>query len=123
MNEREQSIRNWAESLKPTEAPTEEEENKSQTDALDVIDQERDALKRPEVREKVSKQIERGSIGQKLKKLNGYRCQLCEVLGHDPISFVKANGEPYVEAHHVTPVSELQLGSGPIKSLARGMVG
>lgn len=112
LTDREHSIRSWAESLKPTEAPTDNEEvNLAQADALDVIDQERDALKRPEVREKVSKQIERGLIGSKLKKINGYRCQLCEALGHDPISFVKASGEPYVEAHHVTPVSELQLGS------------
>ena len=110
--ERELDIRSWAGSLKPSKAPTDKQEGAgAQADALDVIDQERDSLKRPELREKVSKQIERGPIGQKLKKHNGYRCQLCEALGHDPISFVKASGKPYVEAHHVTPVSELQIGS------------
>ncbi|MCA0902961.1 hypothetical protein [Qipengyuania aquimaris] len=110
--EREQSIRNWAESLKPSETLTDERDSyEAQPEALDVINQERAALTRPEVRTRVSKQIERGPIGNRLKKLNGYRCQLCEALGHDPIGFVKTGGEPYVEAHHVTPVSELELGS------------
>ena len=29
----------------------------------------------------------------------------------DPVGFIKADGEPYVEAHHATPVSALEVGS------------
>jgi predicted HNH restriction endonuclease len=65
----------------------------------------------PEVKERVSKYIERGSIGSRVKRELGFKCQVCEALGGEPIGFKKKNGEPYVEAHHVMPVSELQIGS------------
>jgi predicted HNH restriction endonuclease len=65
----------------------------------------------PEVKERVSKYIERGSVGSYVKKQVGYKCQVCSVLGRDPFGFKKKNGEFYVEAHHVMPVSELQIGS------------
>jgi predicted HNH restriction endonuclease len=65
----------------------------------------------PEVKERVSKYIERGSVGSLVKKALGFRCQVCEVLGQKPLGFVKKNGEHYAEAHHVMPVSELQVGS------------
>jgi hypothetical protein len=65
----------------------------------------------PEVRERVSRTIERGQIGALVKPLKGFRCQLCAALGRDPIGFKKKNGEPYVEAHHVMPVSKQQIGS------------
>lgn len=65
----------------------------------------------PEVRERLSRTIERGPIGALLKRATGFRCQLCEALGVDPIGFLKANGEPYVEAHHVMPVARRQIGS------------
>lgn len=29
----------------------------------------------------------------------------------EPVRFLKANSEPYVEAHHATPVSALEVGS------------
>ncbi|MCK1732965.1 EVE domain-containing protein [Bradyrhizobium sp. 138] len=64
-----------------------------------------------EIKERVSKYIERGSVGSYVKKQIGFKCQVCEVLGRDPFGFKKKNGEPYVEAHHVMPVSELQIGS------------
>jgi predicted HNH restriction endonuclease len=64
-----------------------------------------------EVKERVSRTIERGPIGAMVKRANGFRCQLCAALGHDPIGFKKKNGEPYVEAHHVMPVSKKQIGS------------
>ena len=41
----------------------------------------------------------------------GFRCQICEVLGQNPIGFIKKNGEPYVEAHHVMRVSKEEMGS------------
>jgi hypothetical protein len=65
----------------------------------------------PAVKARVSKSIERGPIGALVKKANGYRCQLCEALGLNPIGFLKENGEPYVEAHHVTPVFKREIGS------------
>ena len=65
----------------------------------------------PEVKQRVSRSIERGSIGRFVKQANGFRCQLCEALGQNPICFLKTNGEPYVEAHHVMPVSSLEIGS------------
>lgn len=65
----------------------------------------------PEVRTRVSKAIERGPIGAEVKRLNGFRCQLCEALGRNPTGFKKRNGEPYVEAHHVMPVHRKEIGS------------
>jgi len=65
----------------------------------------------PEVKERVSRTIERGPIAALVKRANGFRCQLCAALGRDPIGFKKKNGEPYVEAHHVMPVSIQQIGS------------
>ena len=65
----------------------------------------------PVVKERVSRVIERGPIGRSLKRLIGHRCQLCDALGHEPIGFRKANGDPYVEAHHVRPVAMREIGS------------
>jgi predicted RNA-binding protein with PUA-like domain len=65
----------------------------------------------PEARERISRTIERGPIGAQVKRLNGFKCQLCAVLGCNPIGFKKKNGEPYVEAHHVMPVAKRQIGS------------
>lgn len=65
----------------------------------------------PEVKHRVSRTIERGPVGALVKKRNGYRCQICEALGADPIGFRKPSGDPYVEAHHVMPVSRGQIGS------------
>lgn len=65
----------------------------------------------PEIKERVSKYIERGNVGNQVKKQIGYKCQVCDKLGRDPFGFKKKSGEHYVEAHHVMPVSELQIGS------------
>lgn len=65
----------------------------------------------PEVRTRISRHIERGPIGAEVKRLNGFRCQLCEALGSNPVGFRKRNGEHYVEAHHVTPVARAEIGS------------
>lgn len=74
-----------------------------------IEDKYRDAA--PEVKERTSRYIERGPVGSKIKRLNGFKCQVCEALGQSPYSFTKPNGEPYVEAHHVIPVSSLEKGS------------
>lgn len=64
-----------------------------------------ETVKTPEEKELVTKQIERGSVGNKVKALNGYKCQICEAMGLNPFSFLKPDDTPYVEAHHVMPVS------------------
>lgn len=87
-----------------------ETENKTTLDMLAQLEEKfRDAC--PEVKERVSRSVERGPIGALVKKINGYKCQICEALGHNPIGFLKPSGEPYVEAHHVMPVSAGQAGS------------
>jgi hypothetical protein len=42
---------------------------------------------------------------------NGCRCELCKAAGRDLIGFRKLDGEPYVEAYHVAPVAEPQVGA------------
>ena len=64
----------------------------------------------PHIREVISKHIERGPLAQHAKRLNQYKCMICESLGQNPIGFKKRNGEPYIEVHHVVPVSRLQFG-------------
>jgi predicted restriction endonuclease len=63
------------------------------------------------VKERLARSIERGSVGKYVKALNGYKCQLCEALGREPLGFKKRDGQHYIEAHHVMPVSERQIGS------------
>lgn len=65
----------------------------------------------PEVKTRTSKAIERGPIGAAVKKATGFGCQLCAALGLNPVGFLKSNGDPYVEAHHVMPVSRKEVGS------------
>jgi hypothetical protein len=109
-SERETELRRWAESLVPASP------NHIPVLASDpragLADIERKLLgRRPEVRERISRSIERGSIGQRLKRANRFDCQICDALGIGQGSFVKPNGERYVEAHHATPVSEQEIGS------------
>ena len=65
----------------------------------------------PEVKEVVSKQIERGKISSDIKRINNYKCQICEAFGHNPYSFTKKNGNFYIETHHIIPVSNLIEGT------------
>ena len=65
----------------------------------------------PETKARISKTIERGPIGALVKKLNGYKCQLCTALGREDVGFMRRNGEPYIEAHHAMPVAHMQIGS------------
>jgi predicted RNA-binding protein with PUA-like domain len=75
----------------------------------DIEDKYKDAS--PEVKRRQSWFIERGPAGAKVKSKNGFKCQICESLGRNPHAFMKPNGQPYVEAHHVMPVSKLEKGS------------
>lgn len=65
----------------------------------------------PKRRERISKYIERGRLGAKVKLSNGCRCQVCEILGQNPVAFQTSKGTPYAEAHHVMPVANLVAGS------------
>lgn len=59
----------------------------------------------PEVKYRISKYIERGIIATEIKKHSGFICSICEELGENEYSFLKENGERYIETHHVEPVS------------------
>ncbi len=68
----------------------------------------------PEVKARLSYHIERGGVGEGVKRACQYRCQICEALGNESLGFEKRSGGHYVEAHHVLPVSGLEAGSlGP----------
>jgi hypothetical protein len=65
----------------------------------------------PQVKEVISKRIERGKLANKMKKITQYKCLVCEVLGNNTHTFKKNNGEYYIEAHHIIPVSEQKQGT------------
>ena len=64
----------------------------------------------PQAKDRVSKYIERGHIADKIKKVTGFKCLICEALGHNPLSFQKEKGGYYIETHHVIPVASLIKG-------------
>jgi len=71
----------------------------------------------PKVKQIITNKIERGNFANKVKKFVGYKCLLCELLFNETHSFIKPNGEMYVEVHHVEPVSELKKGSLALSNL------
>jgi hypothetical protein len=71
----------------------------------------------PQVKEVISRQIERGKISSAVKKFYEYKCKVCEALGQIPLSFQKTNGEYYIETHHLIPVANLTQGSLGISNL------
>lgn len=112
--EREGAVREWAFALAPTEkiVPAPVIPPALASEITKIADLERKAMNdTPEANLKTGLAIERGPMGSTVKKANGYKCQICEAMGLHPHAFIKPNGVPYVEAHHVTPVSELQIGS------------
>lgn len=115
ITEQEAAIRKWAEGLVPysnEEIVGEVGVTTDEADDSDLADIERKLLNRkPAVRERISKSIERGNVGARLKRANGFRCQICDALGLEALGFLKSNGKPYVEAHHAIPVSALEVGS------------
>ncbi|GAA4493255.1 hypothetical protein GCM10023172_01610 [Hymenobacter ginsengisoli] len=66
---------------------------------------------KPEQKLRVSAYIERGRIATLAKRHMGYKCLLCEAMKLNPIGFLKENGDPYVEAHHVDQVANLAVGA------------
>lgn len=71
----------------------------------------------PEIKQRISNYIERGAISNKVKKLNNYKCSICEASGNSTNSFIKQNGEIYIETHHVEPVSIMKAGVLSITNL------
>ena len=66
---------------------------------------------KPEQKLRISTYIERGRIATLAKRQTGYKCLLCEAMKLNPIGFLKENGQPYVEAHHVDQVANLAVGA------------
>ncbi|MEX3007197.1 HNH endonuclease [Hoeflea sp. TYP-13] len=111
LREAEALVRDWAFSLKGS-ARKPQIQQELAADLDEMRQAEKDALgQTPKAKKRISQSIERGNIGALVKKRNGFKCQVCEALGNDPYPFKKKNGVPYVEAHHVIPVSELQIGT------------
>lgn len=71
----------------------------------------------PQVKEVISRRIERGKISSDIKKFYEYKCKICEALGQNPLSFKKINGKHYIETHHINPVANLTQGSLGISNL------
>ena len=71
----------------------------------------------PGTRALISSYIERGAIAKKVKKLTGYKCLICEALKMNPIGFLSKKDIPYIEAHHVIPVSKKEKGSLSIQNI------
>ena len=72
---------------------------------------------KPEVKQIITKKIERGNFANKVKRFVGYKCFLCEANNKETLSFKKPNGKIYVEVHHVEPVSTLKNGSLALSNL------
>jgi len=84
----------------------------------DIIELEKEHSQAvPEVKRRLSKYIERGTIANKFKSKTDYKCQICDELGNDPHVFKKVNGEYYIETHHIDAVSNLNKGSLGISNL------
>jgi hypothetical protein len=64
----------------------------------------------PKRRAVISHRIERGPVGDMVKATRHHRCQICEALDLTPVAFIKKDGTPYAEAHHVILVSTMQAG-------------
>lgn len=67
----------------------------------------------PVVQRILSKRIERGNIGEYVKRLSGYQCQVCVAMGKETMSFKVTGSDEvnYIEAHHVHEVHKLNEGS------------
>jgi hypothetical protein len=67
----------------------------------------------PVVQRILSKRIERGNVGEYVKRLSGNKCQVCVAMGKETMSFkvTGSNEINYIEAHHVHEVHKLNAGS------------
>src|ERR1700761_7441080 len=65
----------------------------------------------PQAKKRISSFIERGKIAKLVKKYQKFECQVCTQLNIKGNTFLKPNGEFYVETHHVEPVKFKKSGS------------
>ncbi len=65
----------------------------------------------PRTTTRLRKSIERGTVGEMVKEMFGYQCQICQSIGMKTQTFRTKSGNDYVEAHHVVPVSLGQEGT------------
>lgn len=89
-------------------------ENPKYPDSIKGVRQLEEKMKNllPKSKKRISLVIERGATAKKIKVINGYKCQICEGIGENPYSFVKAkDGNHYIETHHIEPVSKKSVGS------------
>jgi len=93
--------------------------NKENFDSKKIIEEisQKYADAVPEVKDQLSKAIERGKIAEKYKKITGFKCQICEALGKNPFVFRKRDGQLFIEVHHIIPVSNQQRGSLGVNNL------
>jgi len=84
----------------------------SNADTLKGINELEQKMKNqmPDVKQRISSYIERGAIANKVKEITGRKCLVCEALGQSAFSFLKSNGEYYIETHHVEQVSTAKKG-------------
>lgn len=67
---------------------------------------------KPKLKERISKYIERGNIGEVVKELAQRKCSVCKALKLEIEGFLrKRDGKSYVEIHHVDPISNLNEGA------------
>ena len=71
----------------------------------------------PAVMKYITEKIERGRIGDELKKLKNYKCLICEKLRCDTQTFLTPQGLPYIEVHHVIPISTRGIGVNSLSNL------
>lgn len=92
---------------------------KSNADTLKGINELENKMKSqpPEIKHRISAYIEHETIATKVKKITGYKCLVCEAFGLTPLSFLKNNGEHYIETHHVEQVSTLKKGVLSVSNL------
>lgn len=88
---------------------------RTQTDIVKLEKRYQNAT--PEIREAISRRIERGSLARRIKAVTRYQCLICRALGADPLGFKMKNGKRYVEVHHMIPVSLRTPGSLGVKNL------
>lgn len=91
-------------------------QNADTVSGIEKLERKMKKLK-PEVKQRVSSFIERGRIASEVKKLTNFKCLICEALGENPLGFKKANGERYIETHHVEQVSTMKKGVFSINNL------
>ena len=59
-----------------------------------------------ERRKRMIESIERGRVGEAMKKYRDHKCQICAAIGINPVGFATKCGIPYTEAHHVEEVGK-----------------